>query len=65
MGIDQEGFTILIAVLASLAVMMLLVLFIILEIKMNRIMKRLDDIAGSASTFVKLGMKYFKGKGEE
>ena len=44
----------------SVVVLLLLVLLIILELKVSRIMNKLDDISNNASQFVKLGMRYFK-----
>jgi len=58
--LDDSLFLLFIVVMTSLAVVLLLALFILMEIKMNRIMDRLDEIANSANKFVKIGLKYFK-----
>ena len=42
------------------AVLLLLVMFILIEVRMNRMMARLEEISESASQFVKLGMALTK-----
>lgn len=58
---DQWFFTY-VVVMTSLAVLLLLVLFVLLEIRMNRILQRLDELSDSANKFVKVGLKYFKDR---
>jgi hypothetical protein len=56
----DTGFLLYIIIMTSLAVFLLLVMFILVEIRMNRMMARLDEISASASQFVKLGMEFTK-----
>ena len=53
----EQGFLIYIIIMTSLAVLLLLVMFVLMELRMQRVMSRLDEISESASQFVKLGME--------
>jgi len=58
----DNTFFVFIIVMTSLAVMLLLVLLILLAVKMNVIMKRLDEISDSANQFLAMGVKHFSDK---
>lgn len=56
----EFSFLIYIVVMTSLAVFLLLVLVILLELKMNRILGKLDNMSRDAGRFMKLGLKFFR-----
>ena len=57
-----EWFIVYIIACVSIAVTLLLVLVLIIEMKMNRVLRRLDDISSSATQFVKMGVSFFKDR---
>ena len=57
------SFLIYIIVMTSLAVLLMLVLVVMLEIKMNRLMSKLDNMSRDAGRFLRMGMKFFRRKG--
>ncbi len=64
-GVSPDfSFLIYIVVMTSLAVLLMLVLVILLELKMNRIMYKLDDMSHDAGRFMKLGLKFFRTKSD-
>ena len=48
--------------MTSAIVFLILVLILILEVRMNRISRKLDRIAKDASEFLRLGLSHFKTK---
>ncbi|NOZ64784.1 MAG: hypothetical protein GXO71_07700 [Caldiserica bacterium] len=48
--------------MTSAIVFLILVLILILEIRMNKISRKLDHIAKDASEFLRLGLSHFKTK---
>ena len=56
----DTGFIFYHIIMTSVAVFLLLIMFILMEVRMNRILHRLDDLSDSASQFVKLGMEFTK-----
>lgn len=62
---EPEGvfsFLVYIIVMTSLAVLLMLVLVILLEMKMNRIIGKLDGMSRDAGRFMKVGLKFFKNR---
>lgn len=47
-------------IMNAVAVFLLLLLIILMEVKLARISRKLDNIAKSAQDFVKLGLSHFK-----
>ena len=60
--VATDAFFVFIIVMTSLAVLLLLMLVVMLAVKMNTLMKRLDEISDSANEFLAMGVKYFKDK---
>ena len=58
------SFFVYIIVMTSLAVLLMLVLVILLELKMNRIMYKLDNMSRDAGRFMKLGLKFFRTRSD-
>ncbi len=56
----EFSFLVYIVVMTSLAVLLMLVLVILLELKMNRILGKLDDMSRDTGRFMKLGLKFFR-----
>ena len=56
----EFSFLIYIVIMTSLAVLLMLVLVILLELKMNRILGKLDDMSRDTGRFMKLGLKFFR-----
>ena len=61
----EFSFLIYIVIMTSLAVLLMLVLVILLELKMNRILYKLDDMSRDAGRFMRLGLKFFRTKAGE
>ena len=59
------SFLVYIIVMTSLAVLLMLVLVILLEMKMNRIMGKLDGMSRDAGRFMKVGLKFIKNRAGE
>ncbi len=49
-------------IMTSVVIFLILVLILILEIRMDRISKKLDKIAKDASEFLRLGLSHFKSR---
>lgn len=62
---SEFSFLIYIVIMTSLAVLLMLVLVILLEIKMNRILYKLDDMSRDAGRFIRFGLKYFRTRAGE
>ncbi len=58
----REGYEIYLVVMVSASVFLLLLLIIILDVRMSKIMRKLDKISRDASEFLKLGLTHFKRK---
>lgn len=60
-GIDSNlSFLVYIVVMTSIAVLLMLVLVILLEMKMNRILIKLDGMSKDAGRFIQMGLKFFR-----
>ncbi len=55
----EFSFLVYIVIMTSMAVLLMLVLVILLELKMNRILAKLDDLSHETGRFMKLGLKFF------
>ncbi len=51
-----------IVIMTSASVFLLLFLILILEVRMARISRKLDQIAKNASEFLRLGLSHYKSK---
>ncbi len=60
----EFSFLIYIVIMTSLAVLLMLILVILLELKMNRILYKLDDMSRDAGRFMRLGLKFFKNRAD-
>ncbi len=58
----QSWFLIYLAIMTTLAQLLLLVLILVLAYKMNRLVAKLDQISQNAGKFVQMGMTFFKKK---
>ncbi len=58
----EFSFLIYVVVMTSLAVLLKLVLVILLELKMNKVLYKLDDMSRDAGRFMRLGLKFFRTK---
>ena len=61
----EFSFLVYIVIMTSLAVLLLLVLVVLLELKMNRILYKLDDMSRDAGRFMRLGLKFFRTRTNE
>ena len=58
----REGYEIYLVAMVSVVGFLLLLLIIILDIRMSKIMRKLDKISRDATEFLKLGLTHFKSK---
>ena len=56
------SFLVYIVVMTSLAVLLMLVLVLTLEIKVNRILNKLDGMSRDAGRFIRVGLKFFRSR---
>jgi len=52
-------FEVYVAIMSSSAVFLILILVLLIEIKMSKIMNKLDEISKHAQEFVRLGLSHF------
>ncbi len=58
----EFSFLIYIVVMTSMAVLLMLVLVVLLELKMNKVLYKLDDMSRDAGRFMRLGLKFFRNR---
>lgn len=61
----ESGGFLYVAVMVSAVVILLLFLIIIIEVRMSRIFKQLNEISKNAAEFVKIGLTHFKKRPKE